>query len=130
MTLLPYTRERASSLDRWFDRTLFGADHWPTSLAVAPTIDAHSDEEGLVVKLEVPGVAPDRISLEVQDQTLKLSIAGEDESETSRSYARAFRIPADLDTTKVEAKLEYGVLTVRIPKAEAAKPRPIQISLQ
>jgi len=136
MTLIPYTRNRGAALDRLVDRTLFGGDHWYSSSAVQPQVDAHSDDEGLVVRLEVPGVAPERVHLEVQDRTLRLSLDAEDGPDADESgektsiYSRAFRVPADLDTTKVDAKLEYGVLTVRIPKAEAAKPRSVDIAIQ
>lgn len=133
MTLIPYTRNRGAALDRLADRTLFGGDHWVSSSAVHPQLDAHSDDEGLVVRLEVPGVAPERVHLEVQDRTLRLTLDAEDGTESDEktdSYSRAFRVPADLDTTKVDAKLEYGVLTVRIPKAEAAKPRSVDIAIQ
>ena len=129
MTLIPYTRDRATALDRWFDHNFFRADLWPSGLAVLPPIDARSDDDGLVVRLEVPGVAPERVSLEVKDRTLKLSIAAEAGNEKSGAYSRTFRIPDDLDTDKIEANLEYGVLNVRIPKAEAAKPRSVEIEI-
>jgi HSP20 family protein len=43
-------------------------------------------------------------------------------------FSRSFRLPATVDTNGVQASCEHGVLTIRLPRAEAAKPRRIQVT--
>ena len=135
MTLIPYTRELGPAIDRWFDRPLFGWDNRPSQRTVLPPVESYSDEDGVVVRLEVPGIPPESLKLEVTNRILTVRAEPAEEVEKGshgvahRAFARSFRLPADLDADKVEARHEYGVLTVRIPKAEAAKPRTIEVSI-
>jgi HSP20 family protein len=94
--------------------------------------------EGLVVMAELPGVEPS--SLKVAGQGRTLTISGERRRETPTDsagfhrrerpfgeFSRSIQLPDDLDLAKASATFTAGVLTVRIPKAESAKPRQIAV---
>lgn len=104
----------------------------------APRADIYETEESVVLQLDLPGVKPDEI--DVQCEKGMLSIKGERPfsgdvpgrqyyrvENLYGSFERYFEIPRTLDTTKVEAKYQDGVLTLTFPKAEEAKPKKIEI---
>ena len=89
------------------------------------------------MKLEVPGIAPEQVSIEAQGRTLTVSGKREDAPPSEGSFhrrergaghfSRSLQMPADLDLTRAEADYKHGILTVRIPKKEEAKPRQITV---
>ncbi len=105
----------------------------------SPAVDVMENEHELVLKADVPDVEPKDVSIQVENQTL--TIKGhrhfERDSQTrggyhriERSYGdfvRSFTVPSTVDTEKVAAEYKNGVLTVKLPKKEAAKPRQIKI---
>ena len=104
-----------------------------------PALDVQEDPNGFTVSAELPGLKREDIELSLHDGTL--SISGERKSEpkpenvevyhTERSYGRFQRtiaLPVPVATDKVKAAYKDGVLTVTLPKTEAAKPRQIAVS--
>src|SRR3954452_7393219 len=103
----------------------------------APSVDIFETENELVVKADVPDVDSKDIDVRVENQTL--TIAGERRFDGNgdankgfhrieRNYGkfvRSFAVPNTFDTDKVGAAYQNGVLTVSLPKKEAAKPRQI-----
>ena len=130
MSLIPYSRAQGPTLEHWFGRPLWEGDLGPSSRAVQPPVDVYSDDEGLVLRVEVPGVPPESLKIETRDRNLVIKSEGAAEEGRQRPFARAFRVPADHDLERVQARHEHGVLTVRIPKVEAAKPRKIEVKIQ
>lgn len=131
MSLTPYTRELGPVFDRWFESPFRGWDRRPSS-PVFPPVDAYSDDEGLVVRLEVPGIPPESLSIETRERVLVIKAEAPEEEEGAyrhRAFTRSFRLPADVDPERAEAKHEHGVLVVRIPKSEAVKPRQIEVKI-
>ena len=122
--------------------SLFGrvGDSYPrVSAGVFPAINLSEDSENYYVRAELPGVKAG--DLDIQATGNSLSIAGERkiqaESDGGRyhrrerdagQFSRMVGLPGDIDTQKVDAKLDCGILTVTVPKAEAAKPRQISVS--
>ena len=104
---------------------------------LVPAADIFEDAEGIVVKLDLPGVAKESLSIDVDGDSLTVEGAvtlGEatrlrDVYAEVRvaQYRRSFVLSRDLDTERVAASLRNGVLTLRIPKLEAAKPRRIAV---
>jgi HSP20 family protein len=123
-------------LDRVTDNPL-GSDFGLSGRGVYPPVNVFSDKDGYVVKLEVPGMASDRLNIEAHGRTL--TISGKREAVTpqggsfhrrersSGEFSRSLQLPADLDLTRAEASYKQGMLVVRIPKKEEAKPRQITI---
>lgn len=100
-----------------------------------PTVNIAEDEESYVVDICVPGVDPNEVELTITAKNL--IIKGERKSPEGRyfrqergagSFQRALSLNVPVDRDKVSAKSENGILRVKLPKAEAVKPRKISIS--
>lgn len=104
---------------------------------ITPPVDILEDREGITVKADLPGVGKDSLSIAVDGDTLTLegSVDLGDTTQLKSVYAevrtphykRSFVLSRDLDTEHVTASLVNGVLTLRVPKREQAKPRRIQV---
>ena len=106
-----------------------------------PSVDIFETENELVLKADLPDVDQDKIDVRVENQTL--TIAGERKFEKQdnvkgfhrieRSYGsfvRSFAVPNTFDTDHINASFKNGVLSVTLPKKEAAKPRQIKVQVQ
>ena len=102
-----------------------------------PAINVFRDEDGTVIRAEVPGLAPETLHVQVDDRTLTISGKRELHEPTQGSFQRRERsigefsrsldLPTDLDLGKAEAAVRFGVLTLRVPRREEAKPREIKV---
>ena len=107
-----------------------------TEMAWTPFADVSETDDAYMVEADLPGVSKDQIDVQLSDR--ELIITGEvREEERERRHRRMRRtgrfefrtvLPGDVETERVDAKLRDGVLTVTIPKAQAAKPRHIEVS--
>jgi len=104
-----------------------------------PPVDIQESEEGYRLHDELPGLTKDDINITLENNVLRLSgerkfekdVKKESYHRIERSYgtfARAFALPSQVNAEGVQAAFEDGVLTITVPKAEAAKPRKIAIS--
>lgn len=114
-------------------------DNAPTrpEAALLPPVDVIEDATGITLYADLPGVPRDKLSLRVEGD--QLTLEGEIELAVTQGmqsthaevtlprYRRAFTLSKELDATKVSAELSQGVLRVRIPKAEHAQPRRIEV---
>lgn len=99
--------------------------------------DAYRQEDAFVLHLDVPGVDPDSIDLTVEKNTLTVQAErrwepGENtqvmmHERPTGSFTRRFFLGEGLDAEAIEAGYDQGVLTVRVPVREAAKPRKITV---
>jgi HSP20 family protein len=124
-------------LDRFFQNPL-GFDLGVSSRGVFPAVNIFSDKDGYIARLEVPGVSPEQINIESHGRTL--TISGKREVVTpengsfhrrereSGAFSRSLQLPDDLDPARAQASYKHGILTVRIPKKEEAKPRQITVN--
>jgi len=107
--------------------------------ALLPPVDVVEDSTGITLFADLPGVPRDKLALRIEgDQMtiegeIELAVAQGVESShaevTLPRYRRAFTLSKELDAGKVSAELAQGVLRVRIPKAEHAQPRRIDVSV-
>ena len=105
--------------------------------ALMPPVDVVEDTTGITLYADLPGVPKDKLNLHVEADTLTIEadVAFKTPEGMEASYAevsvpryrRVFTLSKELDTAKVTAELNQGVLTLRIPKAEHAQPRRIEI---
>jgi HSP20 family protein len=105
--------------------------------AALPAVDVFEDASGITLLADMPGVPKERLDVKVEADTL--SIEGQVEAQTPEGleavyaevrvprYRRTFTLSRELDTSKVEANLKDGVLTLRIPKQAHAQPRRIEV---
>lgn len=107
--------------------------------ALLPSVDVIEDTDGLTLFADLPGVPKDKLSLQLESDTL--TIEGEialdlpegveaTHAEVDRArYRRVFTLSKELDVDKVGAEFSQGVLKLRIPKAEHAQPRKVEIQV-
>jgi HSP20 family protein len=129
--------ELQQELDRFVGKPSWGFDVGLSGRGVFPLVNVFADKEGVVVRAEVPGVEPGAIDISVEGRTLTISgerRRGEEENGSfhrrERSYgkfARSIALPDGLDRDRASAECKNGVLTVRIPKAEAARPKVLKV---
>jgi HSP20 family protein len=102
-----------------------------------PPVDIVEDASGITVTADLPGVDPDDLVIRVEGRSLTLEAPlrlGESDSlafvysevRASR-YRRSFELSGELDTGAIQAELKDGVLKLRLPKTERAKPRRIEV---
>ncbi len=107
--------------------------------ALLPPIDVYEDETGITLTADLPGVTKERLGVKVNGDNLliegEISVPAPKDMELvyaeipAFSYRRSFTLSRELDASKIEANLKDGVLKLRIPKAEEAKPRRIDIKV-
>jgi HSP20 family protein len=113
--------------------SLFG--HW------MPPVDVIEERDTIRLVAELPGVRPEdvKISLEGNLLTLQGEKHKEEEREDDKAYRfertygmfeRSFTLPATIDANKIVAKFDSGLLTILLPKVEAAKPRQIAVKVE
>ncbi len=107
----------------------------------SPAVDILETEDALVLKADLPDVDINDIDVRVENNTLSLRGHRKFEKEEAskgwhrieRSYGdftRSFSVPSSVDTEKVAADYKNGVLTISLPKKEAAKPRQVKVAVQ
>ena len=108
----------------------------------APPVDIfESGNHELVIKTELPDMKKDDIEITVENNTLTLRGEKKMDSEireehchrierTYGAFSRTFSLPATVDTSKVSADYKNGVLTVKLPVREEAKPKQIPVHIQ
>ena len=126
------------AMDRLFEESVVGmpmrSREGPKMLA----LDVCETENDLKVEASLPGFKPDEVDISVVGNALsiKAETEREEKSEEGRyhyrersygSYQRTIPLPADVDSSKAEAKFEDGVLKLTFPKVEEAKPKRIEV---
>jgi HSP20 family protein len=107
----------------------------------SPAVDIYETENELVLKADLPDVNQKDIDVRVENQTL--TIAGTRNFETTEEkkgfhriernygqFVRSFAVPNTFDTENIGANYQNGVLTVKLPKKEAAKPRQVKVEVK
>jgi HSP20 family protein len=127
-----------SALDRVFDETWRGIRNGGDVGTLA--LDVHETDSAYVVSAIVPGVSADAINISLHDGVM--TIAGEIPQATSETtenrraillertygkFQRSIRLPQPVDTNRIEAVVENGVLTLTLPKTPEAQPRVIPV---
>jgi HSP20 family protein len=104
-----------------------------------PALDVWEAEDALVYAFDLPGVVADKVSIEVEDSMLTVTAERAREHEVSGdryhrferrygTFSRTVGLPQGVDEEAIQASYEHGVLEIRVPKPEQAKPRRISIA--
>lgn len=128
-------------IDRVFDDMLGG---FVPGLKVSgagwvPSIDVNESDDEIRVEAEIPGVSAEDFDISVMDDVLSISGEKKEESEEKGddfyrrerrfgSFRRSIALPAAVDTERISAEYDRGVLTVRLAKVEKAVPKKIEVS--
>jgi len=129
----------ATRLSPFFDFDLFTRAWDAPSFAAAAPMDAVRTEDALELRFDLPGYDPESIDLSIERNVLTLSaernwVIGDDDRVVARErrhgrVQRQLRLSESLDTSKVEAIYDDGVLRVRIPVADNAQPQKVRIGI-
>ena len=125
------------AMDRMFDRALDTDSEWqPVTWNLALDVAENKDE--FLVKASIPGIHPDDLDITYADNVLTIKGETKEEKEIKEdqyhlrerrfgSFARSVTLPNKIQGDAIEARYEAGVLTLRLPKVEEAKPKKIAI---
>jgi HSP20 family protein len=132
-------REEMNRLFNQFFRKGDGEEGAGLTGAWAPPVDIHETDEALILNAELPGCSKDDVHIDFQNN--RLTLRGERKHETEvkeeqyhrrgrayGSFRRVFQLPATIDQDRVTASFQNGILELRLPKSEAAKPKRIAIA--
>ena len=127
-TTVPTKDERATELTATREDSRF----------LVPPVDIYETGEGLTVVADLPGVEKSDVSIRVENGLL--TIEGRPSHQTTGTtimaefgllkYFRQFELTDEVDQDKIQAEFKNGVLTVKLPKAEKAKPRQIEVKVK
>lgn len=130
-----------AAMDRLFEESFGGPRTWQFGEGQLVPVDVFATEVEIVVQAFLPGVKPEEVDITMEANTL--TIAGDTTTQATQQgqpgsvllqeirrgrFVRTLNLPAGLEPDRATATFEDGVLTLRIPKAEQAKPRQIKIS--
>lgn len=100
-------------------------------------LDVHARDDEFVISAPVPGLKAEDLKIQILEDVVTLRADIDDQASESEAtllreipqggFERSLRLPAPLDAQHAEAKIENGLLTLRIPKAEEARPKTIQV---
>ena len=106
--------------------------------AFVPSADIYESENALTVVLEMPGVSRDNVDVNIEDGVLtvegRIDFSKYEGLQPVYSeynvgpYRRTFQISSQIDQSGITAEMRDGIITLELPKAEAAKPRRVQVS--
>jgi len=125
---------------------MFNEPYWPTGRMDDdtgmgmwnPVVDLYEKDDHFVIKAELPGVNKKDIAIDLKDRVLTLSgerlyeneVKEENYYRRERSYGkfqRVFTLPADVDSDKIKAEFNDGLLQIEVPKPEEQKPKKVTI---
>jgi HSP20 family protein len=122
------------------DRVLQGRTNQADLATWAPAADIYETENDLVAKVDLPGVQETDIDIRVENNTLAIRGERKFEKEVNEdcylrverafgTFTRSFSLPNIVEVDNIRASLQNGVLTIRMPKREEAKPKQVKISV-
>jgi HSP20 family protein len=106
-----------------------------------PAVDVREEDDQYIVKTDLPGISKDGLDVTIQNNVLTIRGERKEQHEKkekgywhserwSGSFHRSLELPAEVDASKVSASFKDGVLELRIPKPEQAKPRQIKVDVK
>jgi len=110
-----------------------------TAAALLPPVDIFEDPLGITLKADLPGVSKERLSVQVDQNTL--TIEGEAEIRMpegmealyadlrSTTFRRSFTLSRELQADRIDAQIQDGVLTLKVPTREETRPRKIEVKV-
>jgi len=127
-----------NAMDRMFDRARSVPDEWMETDSWNLALDVAETEDEFLVKASLPGIKPEELDITYNANVLTIKGETKEEKDVDEkryhlrerrygSFSRSISLPATVKSEAIEASYDAGVLTLRLPKAEAARPKRIQI---
>jgi HSP20 family protein len=127
------------AMDRLFSESFVRpSTAFPAFGVEGPAVDMYQTKDDIIVRAAVPGIKPDDINISVTGDILTIQGELKEEEKVEKSnylrqerrygqFCREFSLPTQVNADKAKAEFEHGVLTLRLPKAEAVKPKSITV---
>ena len=126
----------SNTLPTWFDQFIDN-DKLGWFNHTVPSVNIKETDKEFMLELAVPGMKKDDFKIELHKDVLTISSEQKEEKDTKQdkegytrrefsyhSFARSFTLPENIDTKKIEAKYDNGILSLKLPKADEAKVNP------
>ena len=147
MALIPYSN---FNLDKWFDDDWFDFSNWSKHLlpksselfiVKSPKVDLYETDKDIVAEIELPGIDPKDINVEVEDNAVVVEAKKEKEKEEkkkgyyhqeiSKGYLkRVIPLPVKVKEDKADASYDKGILKVTVPKVEEKKKEEKKVKIK
>lgn len=136
----PASLARVTDFDEWFRNPFaglpslshfFNLPEFITGAANRLATDIHEDKDNYYARFEVPGAKKEDVKVDLENNLLTVTVEKKEktsEGEQSCTLTRSVSVPDGVSPDNITAKLEDGVLTLTLPKAEHRKPKTISIS--
>lgn len=138
MSLIKFSNQFPDLFDRFFDNDLFDWSNrnYSSTNTTLPSVNVKEDPNGFEVEMAAPGFEKTDFRVSLNKNLLTISSERKVENETNegqrftrrefsyQSFSRSFTLPEVVQQDDITAKYENGILKVRIPKKEDAKPKP------
>ena len=129
-----------SRLNHLFRESATGQEDTLATSSFAPPVDVYEDEQNVTLKIEVPGIDEKDLDIRVENNTLSVhgerKFAKEEKEENYRrverqygSFTRNFSLPTTVDSEKITADYDKGVLKITVAKKAEAKPKQIKVNV-
>jgi HSP20 family protein len=136
--LASFQEEMNRMFNQFFQGGTGGEASWGT-YTWAPPVDIYETDDALILTVDLPGVPREAVTIEIHQNTLMLrgerkpaaEVPADRYHRTERAYGafqRSFVLPTLVDQEHVQASYHEGVLELRLPKSEAAKPKRVAIT--
>jgi HSP20 family protein len=147
MSLVPFTRGSLrdfmslhEAMDRLFNESVVPSQGTDNG-SIALPVNVREEKDQYVITAALPGVRPEDVQIEATSNAITISGETTDEREVDegeyvrreRRFGRFFRmleLPVEINAEAAEASFENGVLTLRVPKSEATKPKQVRVNSQ
>ena len=130
--------EEVEALGRYF------WDAWQPAMLMtsfSPRLDMHEEKDALVVRAELPGIKKEDLDVSLDGDMLTIKAEKKEEEVAEEAtyhtterrfgyYSRSVSLPVHVDADKVAAAFKDGILEIKLPKTEEAKPRHIEVKLE
>lgn len=128
-------------MNRLFDRSFLRRGDGGTGMQeFAPAIDVTEEKDGFVVRADLPGLKKEDVNVTIQDNYLTIRGEKKHEEETKEAnyyhrervhgtFSRMIELPTAVDAKRIDASFKDGVLQVKLPKSEEAKPKQIDVKV-
>ena len=128
------------SMDKLFDELFTRRPRGQAELAWAPTVEVFETDNDVMVRAELPGIDPKNVEITVTQDTLTLKgEAKVDREDKVRNYyrrelrygsfLRSIQLPSDVKGDQATASYKNGILEIRVPKSERAKPKSVKVEV-
>ncbi len=136
----PYRRMAAmrNAMNRWFEDAM--TDQTPVEREMMLAVDVKTADEAYDITALVPGLQAEDLDIEVLNNTVTIrgefkdGVQAEEQAKylvcelPNGRFSRVITLPTEMDASKVDASIKNGVLSLHIPKAEAARPKMIKVT--